>query len=84
MRDQYEVEQFMDTVNQENESKVKEQRDRIDILEQQLNTMNQEASQDKGAADILRQWIDSGEVAIGENGMPNIIGNREDHPEEPM
>ena len=74
----------MDAVNKENDSKVKEQSERIANLEQQLNSMSQEASQDKGAADILRQWIDSGEVAIGENGMPNIIGNREEQHEEPM
>ena len=74
----------MDAVNKENDSKVKEQSDRIANLEQQLNSMSQEACQDKGAADILRQWIDSGEVAIGENGMPNIIGNREEQHEEPM
>ena len=74
----------MDAVNNENDSKVKEQSERIQNLEQQLNSLSQEASQDKGAADILRQWIDSGEVEIGVNGMPNIIGNREEQPEEPM
>lgn len=74
----------MDAVNNENDSKVKEQSERIENLEQQLNAINQEASQDKGAADILRQWIESGEVAIGANGMPNIIGNREEQPEEQM
>ena len=74
----------MDAVNKENDSKVKEQSARISNLEQQLNSLSQEASQDKGAADILRQWIDSGEVAIGENGMPNIIMNREELLEEPM
>ena len=84
MRDQYEMEQVMDAVNHENESKVKEQSDQIQNLEQQLNALSQEASSDKGAANILRQWIDSGEVAIGENGMPNIIGNREEMHEEPM
>ena len=74
----------MDAVNNENESKVKEQSERTENLEQQLNSLSQEASQDKGAANILRKWIDSGEVAIGQNGMPNIIANREDLPEEPM
>ena len=82
MRDQFEMEQVMDAVNNENENKVKEQSELIENLEQQLNSLSQEASQDKGAADILRQWIDSGEVAIGSNGMPNIIGNREDLPGE--
>ena len=47
-------------------------------LEKQLNDMSQEASEDKGAANILRQWIESGQVEIGDNGMPNIIGNREE------
>ena len=37
--------------------------------------MSQDANEDKGAASILRQWISNGEVAIGVNGMPNIIGN---------
>ena len=74
----------MDAVNNENENKVKKQSERIENLEQQLNSLSQEASQDKGAADILRQWIDSGEVAIGSNGMPNIIVNREDLPGESM
>ena len=84
MRDQYEIEQVMDAVNHENESKVKDQSERIQSLENQLNAMGQEASNDKGAADILRQWIESGEVVIGANGMPNIIANREDLPEELM
>ena len=84
MQDEFEMEQVMDAVNKENDSKVKDQSDRIQNLEQQLNAMSQDASQDKGAADILRQWIDSGEVVIGENGMPNIIGNREEQQEEPM
>ena len=46
--------------------------------------MDQEASEDKGAANILRDWINTGAVAINENGMPNIIGNREEQQEEPM
>ena len=82
MRDQFDVEQVMDAVNQENESKVKEQSEHIQNLEQQLASLSQEASNDKGAANILRQWIDSGEVAVGDNGMPNIIKNREDLQEE--
>ena len=84
MRDQFDVEQVMDAVNQENESKVKEQSEQIQNLEQQLASLSQEASNDKGAANILREWIDSGEVAIGDNGMPNIIKNREDLQEEFM
>ena len=74
----------MDVVNRENEKKVTEQTERIQNLEQQLNAISVEASQDKGAAEILRMWIDSGAVAIGEDGRPNIIGNREDQQEEPM
>lgn len=46
--------------------------------------MNQEASEDKGAADILRQWINQGEVAIDDKGMPNIIGNHNEMSEQPM
>lgn len=84
MRDQFDVERVMDAVNQENESKVKEQSDQIQNLEQQLASLSQEASNDKGAANILREWIDSGEVAIGDNGMPNIIKNREDLQEDFM
>ena len=84
MQDQYAAEQFMDVVNRENEIKVEEQTERIQNLEQQLNTITQEASNDKGAADIIRMWIDSGAVAIGEDGRPNIIGNREEQQEEPM
>ena len=68
----------MESVNIENESKVKEQADRIELLEQRLNAMATEASEDKGAADLLRQWINSGKVAVGNDGVPNIIGNQED------
>ena len=84
MQDQYAAEQFMDVVNRENELKVEEQTERIQNLEQQLNTITQEASNDKGAADIIRMWIDSGAVAIGEDGRPNIIGNLEEQQEVPM
>ena len=84
MQDQYAAEQFMDVVNRENELKVEEQTERIQNLEQQLNAISQEASNDKGAADIIRMWIDSGAVAIGEDGRPNIIGNHEEQQEEPM
>ena len=38
--------------------------------------MDQEASEDKGAANILRDWINNGEVAIDDKGLPNIIGNK--------
>ena len=68
----------MEAIDHENAKKVEEQTERIQNLEQQLNSMTNEANNDKGAADILRQWIDSGEVAIGDNGMPNIIRNQED------
>ena len=84
MREQFEMEQVMEAVNNENESKVKEQSGQIQNLEQQLNALNQEASADKGASNIIRQWIESGEVAIGENGMPNIIRNEESMQEESM
>ena len=84
MREQFEMEQVMEAVNNENESKVKLQSEQIQNLEQQINTMNEEASADKGASNIIRQWIESGEVAIGENGMPNIIRNEESMQEESM
>ena len=84
MREQFEMEQVMEAVNNENESKVKDYSDKIQNLEQQLNSLNQEASADKGASNIIRQWIESGEVAIGENGMPNIIRNEESMQEESM
>ena len=84
MREQFEMEQVMEAVNNENESKVKEQSSQSQNLEQQLNALNQEASADKGASNIIRQWIESGEVAIGENGMPNIIRNEESMQEESM
>ena len=84
MREQFEMEQVMEAVNNENESKVKEQSSQIQNLEQQLNALNQEANVDKGASNIIRQWIESGEVAIGENGMPNIIRNEESMQEESM
>ena len=74
----------MDVVNRENEKKVTEQTERIQNLEQQLNAITVEASQDKGAADILRMWIESGAVAIDKDGQPNIIGNQEEQQEEPM
>lgn len=74
----------MEAIDHENAKKVEEQTERIQNLEQQLNSLASEASNDKGAAEILRQWIDSGEVAIADNGMPNIIRNREELGEEPM
>ena len=84
MRDQYDAEQVMEAIDRENAQKVEEQTERIQNLEQQLNSIANDASNDKGAADILRQWIDSGQVAIAENGMPNIIRNSEDLVQEPM
>ena len=84
MREQYEAEQFMEVVNRENEMKVSEQTERIQNLEQQLNSISVEASNDKGAADILRMWIESGAVALDKDGRPNIIGNQEEQQEEPM
>ena len=74
----------MEVVNRENEMKVSEQTERIQNLEQQLNAISVEASNDKGAADILRMWIESGAVALDKDGRPNIIGNQEEQQEEPM
>ena len=84
MREQFEMEQVMEAVNNEDESKVKDYSKQIQSLERQLNALNQEASADKGASNIIRQWIESGEVAIGEDGMPNIIRNEESMQEESM
>ena len=84
MREQYEADQLIDVINHENEKKVEEQTERIQNLEQQLNAISVEASHDKGAADILRMWIESGAVAIDKDGQPNIIGNQEEQQEEPM
>ena len=39
MQDQYAAEQFMEVVNRENEMRVEEQTERIQNLEQQLNTI---------------------------------------------
>ena len=47
------------------------------MLEKQLADIGNEASQDRGAAELLRGWMDNGDVAVDANGVPNIIGNRE-------
>ena len=40
--------------------------------------MNEAAERDKGAANLINEWIEKGFVKPDSNGQPNIVGNAED------
>ena len=54
------------------------QRNEIAHLESKLNELSQAASDDRHAAEFVRNWLAEGKVVLDERGVPNIIGNRED------
>ena len=78
MAEQLSGEQFFQRIAEESESKVKDQRRAIANLEGRLLHLDQQASEDKNAADSIRHWLAEGKVVLDERGVPNIIGNRED------
>ena len=78
MAEQLSGEQFFQRVAEESESKVKDQRRSIANLEGRLLQLDQQASEDKNAADFIRHWLAEGKVVLDEQGVPNIIGNREE------
>ena len=57
---------------------MKDQRRAIANLEGRLLHLDQQASEDKNAADFIRHWLAEGKVVLDEQGVPNIIGNREE------
>ena len=54
------------------------QRNEIAHLESKLNELSQAASDDRHAAEFVRSWLREGKVVLDEQGVPNIIGNREE------
>ena len=46
------------------------------MLEGQLHEVVEEVGQDKGAADLMRKWMQEGKIEVNEHNEPNIIGNR--------
>ena len=54
------------------------------MLEKQLEEIGSQVDQDRGAAELIRTWVDKGDVAVDEHGVPNVIGNRDDVSEQSM
>ena len=58
-----------------NEKKVKEMAEHIQVIERQFEEMEEETKNDKGAANLIREWAEKGAIKFDDNGVPNIIGN---------
>ena len=77
MNDQLEREELSNVLEHEREDKIKQ-------LEQQLSQAEENATNNKNAADILTDLLNKGEVKQEEDGSitgihgPNIIGNKGD------
>ena len=77
MKDQLEMEELSQVIEHEREDKIKQ-------LVQQLSQAEENATNNKNAADILNDLIHKGEVKLEEDGSitvihgPNIIGNKGD------
>ena len=77
MKDQLEMEELSQVIDHEREDKIKQ-------LEDQLSLAEENASNNKNAADILTDLLNKGEVKQAEDGSiavvhgPNVIGNKAD------
>ena len=75
MAKQLDVEKARDMDMDVNEKKVKEMAEHIQVIERQFEEMEEETKNDKGAANLIREWAEKGAVEFDGNGVPNIIGN---------
>ena len=66
----------------ESKSKLRDQSDHIQSLEQQLTELNQLAEEGKWSTQRIQEWIRDGKVAVDASGVPNIIHNAEDMPDD--
>ena len=49
---------------QESASKVRDQSEKIQMLERQLEEIGQEASQENDATNLIKDWIEKGDVQL--------------------
>ena len=75
MAKQLDAEKARDMDMDVNEKKVKEMAEHIQVIERQFEEMEEETKNDKGAANLIREWAEKGAVEFDGNGVPNIIGN---------
>ena len=66
------------------DSKIRDQYDHIQALEQQLREMEEVANQGKNSTQLIQHWIDTGKVEVDDNHVPNIVGNADDQNEMSM
>ena len=66
----------------ESKSKLRDQSDHIQSLEQQLTELNQLAEEGKWSTQRIQEWIRDGKVAVDESGVPNIIHNASEMPND--
>ena len=80
MKDQMEVEELSNVLEHEREDKIKQ-------LEEQLSQAEENALNNKTAADILTKMLEKGEVKLEDDGSvtvmhgPNYISNEHELPQ---
>jgi hypothetical protein len=62
MKEQFQMEQLSEIEQMENSVIIEKQSAHIKALEQQLEQLSQDQSEDKNAASILRHMIDKGDA----------------------
>lgn len=62
----------------EKDAQVDQQSQQIQRLEQQVEQLSQEDSDDKGAAKLLRQMVERGELELSSDGTVTIVRNHMD------
>ena len=76
------MEQLAEVEQMENNSKVDEQSQKIQMLEMQLQQMETNHKNGEQAIDILNRLHKEGKLAVQGNGDVNVIGNAHEQQEE--
>ena len=76
------MEQLAEVEQMENNSKVDEQSQKIQMLEMQLQQMETNHKNGEQAIDILNGLHSEGQLSFQEDGKVNVIGNAHEQQEE--
>ena len=76
------MEQLAEVEQMENNGKVDEQSQKIQVLEMQLQQMETSQKDGARAIEIVTDLHDKGQISFQEDGQVNVIGNAHEQEEE--
>ena len=82
MREQHDMEQLVEVEQMENNSRIEQQSQRIQDLEQHIQQMQESHNAGEAAVNIVNGLQAKGVISFNENGQVNVIGNAHEQPNE--